>query len=206
MDNTTESKKQDLFIKLLLIGSSAVGKSALLQQFGNEEYNANYISTIGVDFKTKMIIKPNVNIKLCLWDTAGQERFRSITSTYYRGAHGIIILYDLTDSETLDEIKSHWLSEIRQHAPENVVCYLVGNKSDIKHTNKFNIGAKEFAVENNFEHLTISAKTGENVDILFNDIINRIIRVHPEDELKIKKEIDLNQGYFSSLSSSFCCY
>mmetsp|Transcript_49208 Transcript_49208/g.71860 ORF Transcript_49208/g.71860 Transcript_49208/m.71860 type:complete len:109 (+) Transcript_49208:102-428(+) len=101
----------DYLFKLLLIGDSGVGKSCLLLRFADDTYTESYISTIGVDFKIRTITQDSKTVKLQIWDTAGQERFRTITSSYYRGAHGIIVVYDVTDMESFNNVKQ-WLHEI----------------------------------------------------------------------------------------------
>eukprot|EP00923_Selenidium_pygospionis_P034802 GHVN01060536.1.p1 GENE.GHVN01060536.1~~GHVN01060536.1.p1 ORF type:complete len:147 (+),score=14.68 GHVN01060536.1:81-521(+) len=116
--------------KLLLIGDSGVGKSCLLLRFADDVYTASFIATIGVDFKIRTIEQDGKIIKLQIWDTAGQERFRTITSSYYRGAHGIIIVYDVTDRESFNNVKI-WMQEIDKYAMESVNKLLVGNKSDL---------------------------------------------------------------------------
>merc|ERR1712100_792056 len=127
----TMNPEYDYLFKLLLIGDSGVGKSCLLLRFADDTYTDSYISTIGVDFKIRTIELDGKTIKLQIWDTAGQERFRTITSSYYRGAHGIIVVFDVTDQESFENVK-HWLQEIDKYANEGVMKLLVGNKSDLQ--------------------------------------------------------------------------
>ncbi|KAF8404299.1 hypothetical protein HHK36_009182 [Tetracentron sinense] len=120
----------DYLFKLLIIGDSSVGKSCLLLRFADDSYVDSYISTIGVDFKIRTVELDGKTIKLQIWDTAGQERFRTITSSYYRGAHGIIIVYDVTEMESFNNVKQ-WLNEIDRYANDSVCKLLVGNKCDL---------------------------------------------------------------------------
>jgi small GTP-binding protein len=161
------STEYDYLFKLLLIGDSGVGKSCLLLRFADDTYTESYISTIGVDFKIRTIELDGKTIKLQIWDTAGQERFRTITSSYYRGAHGIIIVYDVTDQGTFNNVKT-WLNEIDRYASENVNKLLVGNKCDL--TNKKVVDfktAKEFADQLSVPFLETSAKNSTNVEQAF---------------------------------------
>ncbi|KAI0736949.1 GTP-binding protein ypt1 [Fomitopsis betulina] len=161
------TSEYDYLFKLLLIGDSGVGKSCLLLRFADDTYTESYISTIGVDFKIRTIELEGKTVKLQIWDTAGQERFRTITSSYYRGAHGIIVVYDVTDNDTFTNVKQ-WLQEIDRYASEGVNKLLVGNKSDL--TSKKVVeysAAKEFADQLNIPFLETSAKNATNVEQAF---------------------------------------
>lgn len=161
------TSEYDYLFKLLLIGDSGVGKSCLLLRFADDTYTESYISTIGVDFKIRTIELEGKTVKLQIWDTAGQERFRTITSSYYRGAHGIIVVYDVTDNDTFTNVKQ-WLGEIDRYASEGVNKLLVGNKSDLtgKKVVEYSV-AKEFADQLNIPFLETSAKNATNVEQAF---------------------------------------
>ncbi|KAI8973874.1 GTP-binding protein ypt1 [Pilobolus umbonatus] len=157
----------DYLFKLLLIGDSGVGKSCLLLRFADDTYTESYISTIGVDFKIRTIELEGKTVKLQIWDTAGQERFRTITSSYYRGAHGIIVVYDVTDEDSFNNVKQ-WLQEIDRYAAEGVNKLLVGNKSDLVDKKVVSTEqAKEFAESLNIPLLETSAKDATNVEQAF---------------------------------------
>eukprot|EP01083_Nonionella_stella_P189826 702838_1 len=165
---STITAEYDYLFKLLLIGDSGVGKSCLLLRFADDTYTESYISTIGVDFKIRTIELEGKTIKLQIWDTAGQERFRTITSSYYRGAHGIIVVYDITDKDSFTNVEQ-WLKEIERYASENVNILLVGNKSDLetKRAVETETG-KEFAEQNNkITFIEASAKNASNVERAF---------------------------------------
>ncbi|KAL6769909.1 FAP353 [Auxenochlorella protothecoides x Auxenochlorella symbiontica] len=170
----------DYLFKLLLIGDSGVGKSCLLLRFADDTYTESYISTIGVDFKIRTVELDSKVIKLQIWDTAGQERFRTITSSYYRGAHGIIVVFDVTDSESFDNVKQ-WLNEIDRYANENVNKLLVGNKVDLVGKRAVDYEtAKAFADEIGVPYIETSAKAATNVEQAFmtmaGEIKNRMAR------------------------------
>ncbi|EPS71971.1 hypothetical protein M569_02786, partial [Genlisea aurea] len=159
----------DYLFKLLLIGDSSVGKSCLLLRFADDSYVDSYISTIGVDFKIRTVELDGKTIKLQIWDTAGQERFRTITSSYYRGAHGIIIVYDVTEKESFNNVKQ-WLNEIDRYANDSVCKLLVGNKCDLvddKVVDTQTGKANGFADEHGISFLETSAKDSINVEQAF---------------------------------------
>ncbi|XP_064828947.1 ras-related protein Rab-1A-like [Oncorhynchus masou masou] len=157
----------DYLFKLLLIGDSGVGKSCLLLRFADDTYTESYISTIGVDFKIRTIEMDGKTVKLQIWDTAGQERFRTITSSYYRGAHGIIIVYDVTDQESFNNVKQ-WLEEIDRYACENVSKLLVGNKCDLVSKKVVDSATgQKCASSLKIPFLETSAKNADNVEKSF---------------------------------------
>merc|ERR1719222_1403253 len=157
----------DLFGKLLLIGDSGVGKSCLLLRFADDTYTESYISTIGVDFKIRTLDLDAKKCKLQIWDTAGQERFRTITSSYYRGAHGVIVVYDVTDKESFSNVK-HWMQEIDKYAAENVNKLLIGNKCDLSSKKVLSYDeAKELADSLQVQLIETSAKNAHNVEQAF---------------------------------------
>ena len=119
----------DLQIKLLMIGDSAVGKTSLLLRYANDTFSSTFITTIGIDFKIKTVDLDGRRVKLQIWDTAGQEQFRTITRSYFRGAQGIVLVYDITDRGTFNSVRS-WMAQIADHADAQVNRVLVANKSD----------------------------------------------------------------------------
>ncbi len=153
--------------QLLLIGDSGVGKSSLLTRFADETYSDSYISTIGVDFKIRTVDIDNRVCKLQIWDTAGQERFRTITNSYYRGAHGIIVVYDCTSADSFAHVDT-WLSEIEKCAVPGVKVLIVGNKCDLALRRQVEYEtARQFADARGVPLLEASAKTGANADSVF---------------------------------------
>ncbi|KAH9971236.1 rab-type small GTP-binding protein [Lactifluus volemus] len=165
----------DFLIKLLLIGDSGivnifrkcVGKSCLLLRFCDDAWTPSFITTIGIDFKIRTIELDGKRIKLQIWDTAGQERFRTITTAYYRGAMGILLVYDVTDDRSFNNIRT-WHANIEQHASEGVNKILIGNKSDW--TDKRAVAeeqGRELAEELGIKFIETSAKVNEGVEEAF---------------------------------------
>ncbi|CAI7837866.1 unnamed protein product, partial [Closterium sp. NIES-53] len=117
-------------VKILLIGDSAVGKSSLILRFSEDEFRSDLTSTIGVDFLIRTMEIDGEPVKMSIWDTAGQEKFRTITEAYYRNAHGIILVYDITDPISFNNVRG-WIKSIEEHSTRGVRVVLVGNKADM---------------------------------------------------------------------------
>ena len=157
----------DFLIKLLLIGDSGVGKSCLLLRFCDDAWTPSFITTIGIDFKIRTIELDGKRIKLQIWDTAGQERFRTITTAYYRGAMGILLVFDVTDEKSFSNIRT-WYSNVEQHASEGVSKILVGNKSDWDEKRVITTEqGQALADELGIGYVETSAKTNSQVEDAF---------------------------------------
>lgn len=157
----------DYLFKIIIIGDSGIGKSAILFRFADDLYNNNYISTIGVDFKIKTIFVNGKMIKLQIWDTAGQERFRTITTSYYRGAHMIFMCYDITDRQSFQNLEM-WLHEVKKYASLGVRIVICGTKMDLG--SKREVSHEEanlYANKHGYDFYETSAKDNKNVDELF---------------------------------------
>ncbi|EJD06273.1 ras-domain-containing protein [Fomitiporia mediterranea MF3/22] len=178
----------DYLFKVVLIGDSGVGKSNLLSRFTRNEFNLDSKSTIGVEFATRTVQVDGKTVKAQIWDTAGQERYRAITSAYYRGAVGALLVYDIAKQSTFDNVQ-RWLKELRDHADSNIVIMLVGNKSDLKHLRAVLTDvAQSFAEENNLSFMETSALDASNVEAAFQSILTDIYRIVSA------KALDQNQG------------
>ncbi|KAK8200635.1 Rab GTPase ypt31 [Zalaria obscura] len=170
-------RKPQFLFKVVLIGDSGVGKSNLLSRFTRNEFNLDSKSTIGVEFATRSIQVDAKTIKAQIWDTAGQERYRAITSAYYRGAVGALLVYDISKHQTYENV-TRWLKELRDHADSNIVIMLVGNKSDLRHLRAVPTEeAKQFASENNLSFIETSALDASNVELAFQNILTEIYRI-----------------------------
>ncbi|SPO28034.1 probable SEC4-like Rab/GTPase [Ustilago trichophora] len=164
----------DFLIKLLLIGDSGVGKSCLLLRFCDDAWTPSFITTIGIDFKIRTIELDGKRIKLQIWDTAGQERFRTITTAYYRGAMGILLVFDVTDQKSFENVRT-WHANIEQHASEGVSKILIGNKSDWEEKRAVtNEQAQELAQELGIPYIETSAKSNSNVEEAFFNLAREV--------------------------------
>lgn len=171
------SQKIDYVFKVVLIGDSAVGKSQILARFARNEFSLDSKATIGVEFQTRTLVIQHKSVKAQIWDTAGQERYRAVTSAYYRGAVGAMLVYDITKRQTFDHIP-RWLEELRAHADRNIVIMLIGNKTDLEDQRAVPTeDAKEFAQKEGLFFLETSAMEAINVEDAFLTVLTEIFNI-----------------------------
>ena len=163
-------------LKLLTIGDQFVGKSSIINRYIDDKFNENIRPTLAIDYKTKMIQKGENLIKISIYDTAGEEKYRHLIKNYYNGSNGILLVFDITDKNSFDNL-NFWLYELEKNCNlNNLYIFLVGNKTDLKKERKVSYDeAKNFADMKKIPYIEISAKTGDNIDKLFNDFIKGTI-------------------------------
>ena len=174
---TAGMPKANYMFKMVIIGDTGVGKSNLLSRFTKDEFTKDSKATIGVEFATRSIEHDGKMIEAQVWDTAGQERYRAITTAYYRGAIGALLVYDITNRASFQNC-DRWLRELRAHTDPQVVAMLVGNKCDMRHRQQVDVeDAKDFAEDNNLAFIETSALDSTNVDLAFETICIEIYRI-----------------------------
>eukprot|EP01117_Protostelium_nocturnum_P000607 TRINITY_DN106_c0_g1_i1.p1 TRINITY_DN106_c0_g1~~TRINITY_DN106_c0_g1_i1.p1 ORF type:complete len:207 (+),score=72.38 TRINITY_DN106_c0_g1_i1:94-714(+) len=197
---TEEGAEYDQLFKILMIGDSGVGKSSILLRFTDDDFEEDQPCTIGVDFKTKIVNLENKRINLTIWDTAGQEKFRSLTSSYYRGAHGIIITYDVTRRNTFSSL-SMWLKEVEVYLTNmEPVILLIGNKVDKAQREVSREEGIKFAKEHSMLFIESSAKTKLGIQQAFEELVQKILDTpalwdtQKEETKKLDQSPEDNQG------------
>ena len=174
----------DYIFKVVLIGDSGVGKSNLLSRFTRNEFNLESKSTIGVEFATRSVQVDGKSIKAQIWDTAGQERYRAITTAYYRGAVGALVVYDVAKHLTFENVE-RWLRELKDHTDQKVVTMLVGNKSDLRHLRAVTTEeAKALAEKFDLSFIETSALDSTNVETAFQNILTEIQQLVSQNQLR----------------------
>ena len=171
----SEGETREHAHKILLLGDTSVGKTCFLKRYTDDTFQDAYLSTIGFDFKFKKVtLKSGREVRMQLWDTAGQERFRTISKSYYKGAHGIILIYDVTSQKTFDNIKK-WLNNIKEEASSKICITLVGNKIDCEERVVSKEDGENLAKANNLKFYESSAKENINISEVFQDLIENIV-------------------------------
>ncbi|TQE13401.1 hypothetical protein C1H46_000968 [Malus baccata] len=185
-------EKIDYVFKVVVIGDSAVGKTQILSRFTKNEFCFDSKSTIGVEFQTRTLTIQGKLIKAQIWDTAGQERYRAVTSAYYRGALGAMLVYDITKRQTFDHV-ARWVEELRAHSDSSIVIMLIGNKADLGDQRAVPTeDAVEFAEEQGLFFSETSAFSGDNVDSAFFRVLEEIYGVVSKKALECGNEIKSN--------------
>jgi len=204
----------DYNFKYIVIGPTGVGKSCLLLQYTEQTFNKDHDMTIGVEFGFRSFIIQDKHIKIQIWDTAGQESFRSITSSYYRGVHVVVLVYDITRKETFHYMSS-WLEEARRNTTGDITILLIGNKSDLENERQVTYDeGRAFQSINNLDvFMETSAKNSSNVDVAFEQtcrivyekIKNGALYEDPREGLKLHQKPNKSTATQKEETGSTCC-
>ena len=188
---SNEEEDYDMIFKIITVGDSGVGKTNLISRYSSNNFCEQSKATVGIEFRFKKIIIDNKKIKAQLWDTAGQERFRSLTSSYYKGGHGALIVYDITDKNSFDNI-GKWLYDLRKNGGDKMQIILIGNKSDLNNKRAISENAGSMkAKSENIAFMETSAKNSEGVNEAFNLLIKNIYELNKNDiEVDYEFEMD----------------
>lgn len=172
--NNTSDQQFDYMFKILIIGNSSVGKTSFLFRYADDSFTSAFVSTVGIDFKVKTVIRREKKMKLQIWDTAGQERYRTITTAYYRGAMGFILMYDVTNEESFSSVQD-WVTQIKTNSWDHAQVILVGNKSDMENERVVTYDrGKQLANQLGLEFFETSAKENINVKNVFERLVDII--------------------------------
>ena len=182
---TEQSENKELLYKILLLGDSSVGKTCFLMRYTDNTYQEIHMSTIGIDNKFKDVeLEDGKKVKIQIWDTAGQDRFRSITRNYYKGANGIVLIFDVTNKKSYENVKN-WVKQIKEEVSSRVTIILVANKiDDVNHRIVTKEEGEKIANECGLMFFECSAKTGENIEHAFNELVKKTV----ENYSKVKME------------------
>ena len=185
--------------KLILIGNSGVGKSCILQRYMKHTFEESYKCTIGVDFLMKSIVINGQTVKLQLWDTAGQEKYKSMVSSYYRGANVALIVFDITNHQSFDSLPM-WIENFYKNGPEQKNIILIGNKKDLADLRQVTQQeAEAFSETNNMMYFETSAKEGDNIEYIFNYAAEKLLEFYERNnEAILKRQMTPNNDMQSS--------
>ena len=204
----------DMIFKIVLIGDSSVGKTNMLSRYISNEYDPNSQSTIGVELSTKTFTFDKDEVKVQIWDTAGQEKYRSITSSYYKGAQGCLLVYDITRKDTFDNIDK-WFSELKSSTNNEINAILIGNKCDLSDKREITIEeAQKKAKLFNVAFMETSALDGTNIEKAFYELVNNVYQNNKQtfnQEIKVMLgdkgvEIKQEQNNETKKKNNWCCY
>ena len=200
----------DKTCQILLIGDSSVGKTSLILRYAFDFFKDEYFSIVGGDFYTKHEIINNMNVLVRLWDTAGQERFKSLTPNYFKNAEGVMLTYDITKTESFENLK-FWINSIKTNLGDKnifIPIIIVGNKLDMEHMREITKeNADKFSKEYNYKYFETSAKTGEGVDDAVRDLVNQILEKSDkfEEERNERNSVKINENQEDNPKKKGCC-
>jgi len=191
----------DYLIKLIVIGDSGVGKSAILLRYCDDIFSENYLSTIGVDFRIRTLNVDDKIAKLQLWDTAGQERFNAIVVSYFRGAHGVFIVYDVTNRESFENLNYH-IDRVRKYCTPNIPIVIIGNKSDLEKKREISYEeAMSYAIDKQIILIETSAKLNKGID----DAMLELVRQHIKRPLTKIPDSNCSLKETTTINNRGCC-
>ena len=194
---------REALYKILILGDSTVGKTCFLTRYAENTFQEQHMATLGIDYKLKNVqMDDGRTVKLQIWDTVGQDRFRSITKNYYKGANGIVVIYSVTDKQSCRNVKN-WVNQIKAEVDEKVTIILVGNKIDDEENREVTTDEGEEIANNlDLQFFECSAKTGENIDSTFKELVKKIVEIGGKFSQKGDK---LKQKQVGGEEKKKCC-
>lgn len=200
---------EDYIIRVLTIGYTDVGKTSIILRFTKNQFSDKYVSTIGIDFKSKKLQIKNKSVKIKVFDTAGQEKYKGIVKSFYNKANGILLTFDLSNKESFSRI-DYWVGELKEHiSSKELYIVLVGNKKDKKEREVTFEEAQQYAENNNFGgYFEVSAKSGEGINEMFLNVakgaLNKILNKN-EDENNSSIQLSISNAKVSKQKNQKCC-
>ena len=203
----SDFKEYSRTLKLIVIGHTSVGKTSVISSFCENSFNADVLHTVGVDYQSKVVKRNEDSIKLQIWDTAGQERFRTLTQGFYRGAAGILVIFDITNMKSFDQIP-FWVESIHENCPNPPVVFLIGNKIDLESSREVSFDAADrTAQQYGFKYIECSAKVRININDIFTYLVEEIIEkscVDVKDDVQ-DNYVRLTLNAVKSKQKKTCC-
>ena len=204
-ESTSNGITYDEKIKVMVIGETRIGKTSLIKKYTKNTFGGVYLTTVGIDFQEKIINSEGKAVKVQIWDTAGQERFRNIAKNYFHTSDGFLLVYDITCKESFEKL-NFWYEQIKLNAPEHTKCMVVGNKCDLEE--KREVSKEEgdnFSKEQNIKFYETSAKEGINVNTIFQELSNEIVKDIKKNGPKNKRSSQVLKKNNTKPKKKTCC-